>query len=168
MLFISDSTMTMDVHTDNAIINNSISEKICREVEFYFSDENLMKDMFLLRHIQKNNEGFVSLKLIASFKKVKQICNDRKIIASALLKSEKIEINPSQTKIRRLKSYSLEVDQLPHRLLFTDPVKKISMEYIFEIFNAYGELMMIEIFPSGLYLPYEVIEPEIYYMYTND
>lgn len=39
-------------------------------VEFYLSDENLAKDTFLLKHVQKNKMGFVSIKLPTSFKKV--------------------------------------------------------------------------------------------------
>lgn len=44
--------------------------RIVAQVEFYLSDENLAKDAFLLKHVQKNKLGFVSIKLLTSFKKV--------------------------------------------------------------------------------------------------
>lgn len=44
--------------------------RIVAQVEFYLSDENLAKDAFLLKHVQKNKMGFVSIKLLTSFKKV--------------------------------------------------------------------------------------------------
>ena len=44
--------------------------RIVSQVEFYLSDENLAKDAFLLKHVQKNKMGFVSIKLLTSFKKV--------------------------------------------------------------------------------------------------
>ena len=46
------------------------------QVEFYFSDANITKDKFLLKHVRRNKEGFVSLKLVASFKRVKHLTKD--------------------------------------------------------------------------------------------
>ena len=45
-------------------------------MEFYFSNANITKDKFLLKHVKRNKEGFVSLKLISSFKRVKHLCKD--------------------------------------------------------------------------------------------
>lgn len=41
------------------------------QIEFYFSDENLEKDAFLLKHVRRNKLGYVSVKLLTSFKKVR-------------------------------------------------------------------------------------------------
>ena len=46
------------------------------QVEFYFSDANITRDKFLLKHVRRNKEGFVSLKLVASFKRVKHLTTD--------------------------------------------------------------------------------------------
>lgn len=51
--------------------------RIVAQVEFYLSDENLAKDAFLLKHVQKNKMGFVSIKLLTSFKKVGPGCVGR-------------------------------------------------------------------------------------------
>lgn len=48
--------------------------RIVAQVEFYLSDENLARDAFLLKHVQKNKMGFVSIKLLTSFKKVSPGC----------------------------------------------------------------------------------------------
>ena len=34
-------------------------EKIVKQVESYFSDENLIKDEFVLKHIRRNRDGFI-------------------------------------------------------------------------------------------------------------
>lgn len=44
--------------------------KIAAQLEYYLSDENLKDDAFLLKHVQRNKMGYVSLKLLTSFKKV--------------------------------------------------------------------------------------------------
>lgn len=47
--------------------------KIKAHLEDLFSDSHLADDGFLLKHVQKNKEGYVSLKLLTCFKKVKHI-----------------------------------------------------------------------------------------------
>ena len=49
---------------------------VSTQVEFYFSDANITRDKFLLKHVRRNKEGFVSLKLVASFKRVKHLTKD--------------------------------------------------------------------------------------------
>ena len=44
--------------------------QIVEQVEYYFSDAHILKDAFLLKHARRNRDGFISLKLITSFKKV--------------------------------------------------------------------------------------------------
>merc|ERR1740129_548057 len=60
--------------------NDDLCEQIVQQVEFYFSDANITKDKFLLKHVKRNREGFVSLKLISSFKLVKHLTMDRPTI----------------------------------------------------------------------------------------
>lgn len=44
--------------------------KLVTQIEYYLSDENLEHDAFLLKHVRRNKLGFVSVKLLTSFKKV--------------------------------------------------------------------------------------------------
>lgn len=55
---------------DCSVPDPQLVKRIVSQVEFYLSDENLSKDAFLLKHVQKNRMGFVSIKLLTSFKKV--------------------------------------------------------------------------------------------------
>lgn len=47
-----------------------LTQKLVVQIEYYLSDENLEKDAFLLKHVRRNKMGFVSVKLLTSFKKV--------------------------------------------------------------------------------------------------
>ena len=60
----------------NTFLLQDLCEKIVAQVEFYFGDANITKDKFLLKHVKRNKEGFVSLKLISSFKRVKHLTKD--------------------------------------------------------------------------------------------
>lgn len=54
------------------------------------------KDKFLLKHVKRNRLGYVSVKLLTSFKKVKNLSrSDWKITAYSLSKSDKLELNKS-------------------------------------------------------------------------
>lgn len=44
--------------------------QIRTHLEEMFSDSHLSEDGFLLKHIQKNKQGYVSLKLLTSLRKV--------------------------------------------------------------------------------------------------
>lgn len=50
--------------------NHDLILKLVGQIEYYFSDENLEKDAFLLKHVRRNKMGYVSVKLLTSFKKV--------------------------------------------------------------------------------------------------
>lgn len=51
--------------------DQELIRKLVDQIEFYFSDENLEKDAFLLKHVRRNKLGYVSVKLLTSFKKVR-------------------------------------------------------------------------------------------------
>lgn len=46
--------------------------KIKAQLEDLFSSSHLAEDGFLLKHVQKNKQGYVSLKLLTCLKKVKR------------------------------------------------------------------------------------------------
>jgi len=78
-----------------------------------FSDEHLAKDGFLLKHVRRRSDGFVSLKLVAGLRKVKQISRDFPAVLNALRDSTKLEINAEGTKIRRAEPLSAFLKAVP-------------------------------------------------------
>lgn len=50
--------------------DSELIQKLVAQIEYYLSDENLEHDAFLLKHVRRNKLGFVSVKLLTSFKKV--------------------------------------------------------------------------------------------------
>ncbi|CAL8106281.1 unnamed protein product [Orchesella dallaii] len=93
-----------------------LSQKIVSQVEAVFSDEHLSKDGFLLKLVRRKSDGFVSLRLVAGLRKVKQVSQDFPAVLNALRDSTKLEINAEGTKIRR-------VEPLP-TFLMSVPIKR--------------------------------------------
>ncbi|TYZ64611.1 hypothetical protein PybrP1_008247 [[Pythium] brassicae (nom. inval.)] len=72
---------------------------ICDQLEFYFCDENLLGDLFLLKNM--NMDGYVKLELLASFGRVKKLTTDMEQIKKALELSTKLLLNEDETMVCR-------------------------------------------------------------------
>lgn len=149
-----EKTTTHDIDTSN----NELADKIRAQVEFYFSDENIIKDAFLLKHVKRNKEGYVSLKLISSFKKVKHLSRDWRVVGAALAKSKKFQVNPQGTKLRRVDPLPLFDQTAPSRTILAAklPIKKLTVESVAEIFKSCGEIALIRVLRPGHPTPSEV------------
>lgn len=79
------------------IPNPHLPSKIVRQIDYYFSDDNLVKDTFLRQKMDV--DGWVSVYLIASFKKIRELTNNVQLILDALRASNVVEIQGE--KVRR-------------------------------------------------------------------
>ncbi|KAM8939025.1 la-related protein 6-like [Pelodytes ibericus] len=149
---------------DCEIPDMKLVRKIVRQVEFYLSDENLCRDAFLLKHVQKNKMGYVSIKLLTSFKKVKNLTRDWKKTLYALQCSEILEVNEEETKVRRkipIPEFLLGLP--PTKILlawnFEDTEQLLStchqtfMETVTSLFAPYGIITSVRILKPGKEVP---------------
>ena len=141
------------------IPDDEFCEKIVDQVEFYFSDESLLKDAFLLKHVRRNKEGFVSLKLVSSFKRVRALVKDWRVVGVAIKrKSKKIELNDIETKIRRLEPLPLYDETTPSRTVVATnlPFDKLTIEKVSDIFSKCGEIALVRILRPNCPIPADV------------
>jgi len=139
--------------------DDDLCEKITQQVEFYFSDANITKDKFLLKHVKRNKEGFVSLKLISSFKRVKHLTKDWRQVAFAIKKcSERLEVNDVETKVRRLEDLPAYDETTPSRtvVVLNLPMDRPTIEGVAEIFRACGEIVLVRILRPGNPVPADI------------
>ncbi|CAI9777696.1 unnamed protein product [Fraxinus pennsylvanica] len=67
-----------------------LPNKIVNQIDYYFSNENLVKDTFLRQNMDV--EGWVSIHLIAGFKKVMQLTDNIQLILEAVRASNVVEV----------------------------------------------------------------------------
>ncbi|XP_047317283.1 la-related protein 1C-like [Impatiens glandulifera] len=79
-----------------------LHSKIVNQIDYYFSNENLVKDTFL--RLNMDDQGWVPIKLIAGFKKVLMLTDNIQLILDSLLSSAKVEIQGE--KVRRRNDWS--------------------------------------------------------------
>lgn len=133
-------------------------DKILAMVEHLFSDENLMKDAFLLKHVKRNKEGFVSVKLIASLRKLKCVCKHWKQLAYTVDKcSSKLVINDDGTKIRRVQKLpeclelkvSKKTSPVHRQILLTNIERdQFNVEALSELLTPYGAISVLRLYES--------------------
>ena len=123
--------------TKHSIARVHLLHKIKDQVEFYFSDANLINDIFLLKHMYKSGneqDNWVSLKVLGTFQKIKKLVggpNSKKnakvgkaTLASALQFSSLLVLDPTQSLVKRtVKMSGFNVYQLLSRSVV---VRKLS------------------------------------------
>ncbi|ONM37802.1 La-related protein 6A [Zea mays] len=134
--------------SDGVVLTDELRNRIVKQVEYYFSDENLPTDEFLLNYVKKNNKGFVPIEIIASFRRMKKLVQDLSVIEAALRTSSKLVVVSSNGKrVRRL-------HPLPHKelkdskkstVLVENLPPDFSMESIQEKFATVGKVVNITI-----------------------
>lgn len=139
--------------------DDELCEAVVQQVEFYFSDANITKDKFLLKHVKRNKEGFVSLKLISSFKRVKHLTKDWRQVAVAIeKKSKKLEVNDLKTKVRRLEILPEYDETTPSRTVvaLNLPLERPTIEAVAELFGVCGDIVLVRILRPGNPIPADV------------
>mmetsp|Transcript_17534 Transcript_17534/g.30690 ORF Transcript_17534/g.30690 Transcript_17534/m.30690 type:complete len:453 (-) Transcript_17534:113-1471(-) len=86
---------TMAPTTDRS----SIVTQVQAQIEYYFGQENLIKDVFFRSKVM-DQEGWVQIERLASFKMMQKRTTDMSIIMDAIKACAKLEINADGTAVR--------------------------------------------------------------------
>ncbi|RYQ81849.1 hypothetical protein Ahy_B10g100449 isoform C [Arachis hypogaea] len=122
--------------------------KIIKQVEYYFSDENLPTDKYLLGFIRRNKEGFVPVSVIASFRKMKRLSRDHSVIAAALQESSVLVVSSDGKRVKRVNPFRFK-ESRDHKL-YTVLVENLpedhSKDNLQRIFREAGNIRRISIY----------------------
>nr|GME07763.1 la-related protein 6A [Ipomoea batatas] len=116
-------------------------------VEYYFSDENLPTDKFLLKYVTKNEEGYVPLKVIASFRKLKKLTREIPLIVTALKDSSLLVVSSDEKRVKRLNPlpYIEARDPQLCTVLVENLPEDHSVENLRQLFGSAGRIKHISI-----------------------
>lgn len=121
----------------------SDSDKLRRQTEFYFSDVNIAKDVFLRSKVAEDAEGFVPLSVLLTFNRLSSITKDPAVLADALRTSTALVLNNEGTAVRR-KDPLPESIQTDDRTVYVKPVPPAStLEELTSFFEKYGTVLAI-------------------------
>lgn len=80
--------------------------QVSQQIEYYFSVENLIKDIYFRKHM--DSQGFVFLSFVADFKRLKQLTTDYDLIKYVCLQSTNIEMrtgDDGRDRLRKVGDY---------------------------------------------------------------
>lgn len=128
-----------------------------KQVEFYLSDSNLIRDRFFCDIVQSNARGCVPFEVLLKCNKIKneieklgwRETDPAKILINALKSSNHLKINSSKTGVYRKSSFNVLLkDQLSGqsegRTIYVENLdSRMSRSEIFKIFARYGNILKI-------------------------
>jgi len=136
------------IDSSSVVPDAALSSAIVSQVEYYFSDANLPTDKFMQQQISRDKYGFVALSVIATFKKMKKLSTDTRVIACALSQSSKLEISKNGTRVRRTHSLTTDSDKLS-RMVVAINLQEPTNDSVKQQFSVYGDIENISIICRG-------------------
>ncbi|KAF3455221.1 hypothetical protein FNV43_RR05669 [Rhamnella rubrinervis] len=100
----------------------ALRANIIKQIEYYFSDENLQSDHYLISLM--DDQGWVPITIIANFKRVKKMSTDIPFILEALQGSSTVEVQGD--KIRRRDEWSKWIPASADSTLTSKPESPLS------------------------------------------
>jgi hypothetical protein len=130
--------------------------EICQQVEEYLSDDYLATDKYLLRQLRSKSEGYLSVKLLTSFKKIKKLTRDWRVTAHALKISSIVELSNDGHRVKRIANLPENLRRgrtMTSILAIRVPDDWATLEAITNIFSAYGNITLARVLRPGRAIP---------------
>ncbi|OQU91484.1 hypothetical protein SORBI_3001G188100 [Sorghum bicolor] len=120
-----------------------VAQKIIKQVEYQFSDTNLVANDFLTKIMNKDPEGYVPLSVISSWKKIKAMGVTNQLLVTALRTSEKLVVSDDGKKVRRAQPFTeRHKEELQCRMVIAENLPHDSTRNSLEkIFGIIGSLL---------------------------
>ncbi|ODM95495.1 La-related protein 7 [Orchesella cincta] len=141
---------------------------ICKQMEFYFSDANIMKNRMMKEVIEQaneNSEGFVELSVFLDFTKIQRLNATITHIQKALVTSDKLELSSDREKARRKVAFdpskTKSEEQVEDCTIYVENIPRDSdHEWVEKIFQAFGPVAYVSLpkFKSGQHKGFGFVE----------
>lgn len=129
--------------------SDNLSDKIIRQVEYYFGDINLSKDKFMQEEITKD-AGWVTIDTLCTFNRLKSLSTDHQVIIDALKQSTSnlLEVEEENKKIRRAKPLPENLGEFETQLKQNTVYVKgfpgnITLDELYGYFEQHGKVLQI-------------------------
>lgn len=93
-----NGTVEEEVQTDKTLSEENLRESLKKQLEFYFSRENLSKDLYLIS--QMDSDQFVPIWTIACMEDIKSLTTDMDLIVDVLKASPLVQVDETGEKVR--------------------------------------------------------------------
>lgn len=144
------------MNSDTEKEENIIRKKLKEQIEFYFSDANLINDKYLSRLVLINKEGYVDFTVFLKFNKINGLLGEidnyqrkNEFIRDALKISEVLKLSVDEGKVKRIIPFSKEknvLDCIDNRTIYVENFPTFVDHDLFEeIFLTIGIIECISL-----------------------
>ncbi|XP_074590007.1 la-related protein 6C-like [Curcuma longa] len=132
-------------HSKNS--NGDLVQKIVKQVEYQFSDANLVANDFLMKIMNRDPEGYVPMSVVASWKKIKALDVNNYTLIKALRTSSKLVLSEDGKKIKRKQPFTeRDKEELQSRTVVVENLPEdYSRQNLEKIFGVAGSVKNIRI-----------------------
>lgn len=140
---------------------NEFNKYILNQVEFYFSDSNLLNDSYMKSLIWKTRKGFVPLKILCKFQKIKETFQAAMISSSKYIEtlgnilkdSKNLKLNILKNQVKRIKRFSIVKTNSPpvfqerqKRTLYVEGLNEFwGLLDIYKNFVEFGQIVKVDL-----------------------
>jgi len=150
---IVDSTVPTEGQAAQNQEPTSMRTLLMKQLEYYFSDENLQRDKFLEKEAEKDEtgQGYISLDILATFQRVKRFTkesNSSDELRAAINESTIIKLNKTGDKVKRVIPYHFPVseEQRERKTIYVRYLPKHSnQDSVKGIFGICGVIKRVDI-----------------------
>ncbi|KAJ7525119.1 hypothetical protein O6H91_17G037000 [Diphasiastrum complanatum] len=127
--------------------SEDLKAKIAKQVEFYFSDNNLPTDNHLMKFVKKDPEGFVPIPVVASFRKMKSLTKNHAVVAAALRASSLLVVSEDGKKVRRAQPLpDVDLEEVQSRTVVAENLPEDhSIQQMEQLFGTVGNVKLVRI-----------------------
>lgn len=131
------------------------------QIEYYFSDSNLLYDLYMQKLLSKNKKGYIELREFLRFNKVRKNLNKfsnhlgfkLKLLEHSLAKSEILKLNSNKKKVKRRIRWETSKETIENfkekkrkRTIYVENFcTNFTEKDLFEIFQRIGDINTIDL-----------------------
>ncbi|GFP85451.1 la-related protein 6c [Phtheirospermum japonicum] len=129
------------------VISDEIKNKIIKQAEYMFSDMSMLANETLVKHVNKDPEGYVPINFVSTLKKLKSLNVNNQMVAQALRASSKLVVSSDGKKVKRKLPFTeKEKEELQLRTVIAENLPDDhSHQKIEKMFNVVGSIKSIRI-----------------------
>jgi len=126
----------------------STSQKILKQVEFWFSDSNMPRDKFL-KETSEKDDGWVPISVLMTFKRMQSLTTDPKEVVAACKDSTEVVVSEDETKVKRTRPLPADYDAKKRSVFVKhfpeEEAGKVDVDTITAFFAQYGTVCSVRL-----------------------
>eukprot|EP00045_Choanoeca_perplexa_P005651 m.47489 g.47489 ORF g.47489 m.47489 type:complete len:366 (-) comp13229_c0_seq2:3-1100(-) len=154
---LGDGTTAAQETSNPVELDATTKAAVIKQIQYYFSDRNLLKDKFMQERLKENKEGWVPLATLLTFNRLKALTTDANAIAAAVRGADStlVEVSEDNASLRRDPAKPLaEQAELDKRSIYAKgfSTDKLTLEYVQDWIASVGataEAVMIRKIPAS-------------------